>query len=451
MGSDVRSRWEKARRSAPAAGVVVALVVGATLRLSFRGAIEWKSDEKWTYLHAQIMAAHGGWPAIGLPSSMGPPHAGASLWVFGWLARVFGVRTPPDLAAAVQVLNTLALVAFAAFVFLAVPKARREPWLWAVGLWAVNPVAVILERKIWPPSVLTLPMVGLLAAWWYRRRPAAAFAWGLLGALMTQVHIGVAFLAFALLAWTVIHDRGGFPWTGWLAGSAVGLLPAIPWAMTLLSHGAASHSHLSAPSMGFYGRWFTQFFGNGTQYTLGKRNFAEFLAWPQAHGFATYAIATTEVVLLGMAAVVLARSVRAAVGPSRPALQAILLGDSPETLLITAVFFGYGGLLTVLTFFGAGSYRHYLIVVAPIMALWTAMLTLWSDRGARRRWARQILATLVVLQAALSFCLLVYIDQTDVIACDFGVSWQAQQKGAVAPRPAAPPGRDDCMLTPVRP
>jgi hypothetical protein len=420
---------------------VAAVAVGAALRLAFHGVIEWKADEQWSYAHAQAMAASGGWPAIGMPSSIGAPNPGASLWVFAGLVKLFGVTSPPDLAGAVQLLNVAALACFAAFVFAAIPRARREPWLWALGLWAVNPVAVILERKIWPPSTLPLPMVGFLAAWWWRRNPLAAFGWGLLGALMTQVHMGVAFLAFAVAAWTLAHDKRAFPWLPWLAGSAVGALPAIPWLLEMLHHGSGAHSHLTPPSVSFDMRWFTQFFGWGAQYTLGKHAFADYLAGPRLGTAPTYLMGALQAVLAAAAALVLVRAVRTGLG-RRPPLRAVLLGDSAETTLNAAAFFGYGGLLTLITFFGAGSYRHYMIVIAPIMALWTAMTVLWSDRGWKRPLARPVLVTLVVLQAAMSLGLLAYIDGKGVIPGEFGASWQAQQAGA-APSASPPVGRED--------
>jgi hypothetical protein len=434
------TRRQQLARFAPHAGVALALAVGAGLRLSFHQDIEWKADEQWTYLHAQAMAASGGWPPVGMPSSIGAPNPGMSLWLFAALTRLFGAGTPPDLAGSVQALNVTALIAFTLFVCLAVSRPRREPWLWALGLWAVNPVAIILERKIWPPSTLPLPMVGFLAAWWWRRHPAAAFAWGLLGALMAQVHMGVAFLALAIAAWTLVQDRAAFPWLGWLAGSGLGALPAVPWLLQMLGNGSGAHAHHSA-SASFYMRWFTQFFGYGAQHTLGQHDFADYLAGPQLGGLATHLMGALQVVLLLAAAVVLVRAFRAALR-SHPPPRAILLGDSPETLLISAAFFGYGGLLTLITCFGAGSYRHYMIVIFPIMALWTAMAVFWSDRGARRPWARPILATLCVLTAAMSLGLLAYIDAKGVIAGDFGASWRAQQAGA-APAASPPLGRED--------
>ena len=413
-------------RLAPLAGLALALAVGAALRLMFHADIEWKADEQWSFIHARQMLDTGSWPAVGMASSVHAPNPGLSLWVFAGLAWVANAHTPPDLAGAVQAVNVLALLAFAAFALVAVPKARREPWLWGAALWAVNPVAIIIERKIWPPSLLPLASVALIWAWWYRRNWLAAFAWGALGALMAQIHMGVALLAVALAAWTLIHDRRTFPWRGWLAGSLVGALPAIPWLLQLLGHGSGARIHLTAPSVSFYMRWFAQFFGYGAQYTLGGKAFGDYLAGPQLDGLASHALLALQVVLVLAALLVLVRVGRMVLGRGRMPLRTLLLGDSAETVLTTAAFWGYGGLLTVITFFGAGSYRHYMIVITPIMALWTAMAVIWACRRARWGGARTVLATLVVCQALMSVGLLAYIHQRGVIPGEFGASWRVR-------------------------
>jgi hypothetical protein len=105
----------------------------------------------------------------------------------------------------------------------------------------------------------------------------------------------------------------------------------------------------------------------------------------------------------------------------------VFLGRSPETVLICASLWGYGGLLTLVTLAGAGSYRHYMIVATPIMALWTAMAVRWTDGGWRRGWARPILGLVCVFGAVMSFSLLSYINAKGVIQGEFGPSWQAQQ------------------------
>jgi hypothetical protein len=418
---------ETARRWAPLVGLALALVVGAVLRLGFYGVIEWKADEQWTFAHAQAMAQTGVWPPIGMPSSVGAPNPGLSLWVFTWLIQL-GAKTPPDLARAVQILNVAALVLFAAFGLLAIPKERREPWLWAAALWAANPASIVLERKIWTPSTLPLPTVGMLWAWRYRRHPAAAFAWGLLGALMAQIHLGAGFFAAALMIWTLIADRRAFPWIGWVAGSLVGALPAIPWALDLTQH-AWPHPAPHAPSGNFYLRWPNFLLGNGPQYTLNRAGFADFLNSPVLNGAPTRLAAMLQAALLAAAALLAFRAAQKLVRDRRVDVRALLLGDSPETVLTAAAFWGYGGLLTLLTFVGAGSYRHYMEIIAPLMALWTALFALWTDRGARRPFARPTLALLCAAQAALSLLLLVYIDRVGVTTGDFGASWNAQQAG----------------------
>ena len=420
-----------ARRLGPLVGVALAIAAGAALRLIFPTDIEWKADEQWSYLHAAQMLRTGAWPPVGMPSSVGAPNPGLSLWVFAGLDRLFDVRSPPDLARAVAMLNIAALVAFAAF---AVTRKNREPWLWAVALWAVNPVAIILERKIWPPSTLPLAAVALYWAWTLRRRWPAAFVWGALGALMAQVHMGVALLALALAAWTFASDGRAFPWRAWLAGSLAGVLPAIPWLLAMAGHGAGARIHLTAPSVSFYMRWATQFLGYGAQYTLGKAGFADFLAGPRIAGLATHLLGALQAVLIILAIVALVRGARTLVGKGGALpVRTLLLGDSDETVLITAALWGYGGLLTLTTFVGAGSYRHYMIVITPIMALWTATAVLWSDGGWKRGRARAILAALCVGQAALSLGLLDYLHREGGVRGEFGVSWRAQQPGYVAP------------------
>jgi hypothetical protein len=178
----------------PILGILLVLAAGAALRFVYPTDFEWKGDERWTFDHSQLMRDGGAWPWVGMPTSLGTPNPGMSLWVFAGLAALFKVGTPPELARAVASLNVIALLAFVFFAFAALPKEHREPWLWAAAMWAVNPMAVVFERKIWPPCVLPLGTVAFIAAWHFRQHIAVAFAWGLLGALMSQIHISAACL-----------------------------------------------------------------------------------------------------------------------------------------------------------------------------------------------------------------------------------------------------------------
>jgi hypothetical protein len=354
------------------------------------------------------------------------------LWVFAGLSALFDVKTPPELARGVEIINSIALVGFAAFAFAAIPKERREPWLWAAALWALNPVEVIYERKIWQPSVLPLSSVAFIAAWYYRRFASAAFAWGVLGALMAQMHMAAAFFALAVAAWTLVHDRTAFPWKSWLAGSVVGTLPALPWLVEVLSqHGDASF-RLAAPNFSFFSRWPAQPFGAGIEHMLGRAHMLDYLAGPPLDGHPTYLMAVVYGVLIAIMLIVLLRAIRVIYAEGWPPVRGIFFGTSPETLLITAAFWGYGGILTLLTFFGPGSHRHYLIVVAPIMALWAALTVMYGDRKLGHSRARALLVVLCLGQAVLSAGLLSYIHRTAIINGEFGPTWRAQQPGFVA-------------------
>lgn len=420
-------------RYGPIVGLAVAIAAGIALRFAYPYDIEWKADERWSFEHAQMMLAGGGWPPIGMPTSVGAPNPGLSLWVLTGLSALFDVHSPPQLAHAVQTMNGLALIALAFFGFFAAPKDKREPWLWSVALWALNPIAVIYERKIWPPSVLPLLTVGFIWAWWYRRKAFAAFAWGLLGALMAQIHLGVAFLAVVVAAWTWVRDGKAFRWLSWLAGGAVGALPAIPWLTWMLQHGSGAKLRLQAPIAQYFLRWFTQPFGFGVDFTLGRKVTADFLTSPIVAGHPTWLMAAIHValaLLLAVVAVMAASRARAS-GPMTP--RQIFLGNSPETALIAAALWGYGAVLTLVSIAGSDSPRHYMIVIAPLMALWAATAVLYADRTPRRRAARAILVAICVCQAALSAGLLGYIDQKGVIRGEYGATWRAQQPGYVPP------------------
>ncbi len=427
-----RFRRRRFRSALAGLGLVLALAAGIALRLAYPDDMEWKGDEHWTFVHAQLMVAGGPWPWLGMATSVGLPNPGLSLWVFAGLFLIFDVKTPPELGQAVQSLNATALVALIVFALAAVPKDRREPWLWAAALWAVNPVAVIFERKIWPPSVLPIASIAFIACWYFRRVPGVAIAWGLLGALMAQVHMSAAFLVIALVVWTLIHERGAFPWKGWLAGSVIGALSALPWLSAVLTHEGATSLGLRFPNFDFFLRWFTQPFGFYIGNTLGDTQMLDYLAGPLLAGRPTYLIALVHLVLVVLLLVTLVRAVRVANAAAWSGTRESFLGTSPETLLVSATLWGYGGALTLLTVIGADFHRHYLIVVAPIIALWAVLAIMYGDRIPGRPRARTILSMACLCQAILSAGLLVYIHRTAIITGDYGPTWRSQQPGFVA-------------------
>src|SRR5262249_45948499 len=187
-------------------GLVLALAAGAVLRLVWGADIEYKADEAWTFRRTQEGGRTEPFPGLGNPTSPGFRNRGLSVWIFLALGKLFAATDPVSLARAVQGLNITALLLLVGFILCFVPRGEREPWLWAAALAAVNPLAVLCQRKIWPPSVLPLFTVLLLAAWWRRERRGAALLWGLLGACLGQVHMAGFFFAAGFAAWAACFD-----------------------------------------------------------------------------------------------------------------------------------------------------------------------------------------------------------------------------------------------------
>jgi len=424
--------------------VALAIAAGIALRLSYPGDIEFKADERWTFDEARAALAGGPWRWLGMPMSVGGLNPGLSLWAFIGLAWIAGAETPPELARAVQALNCMALLALPLFAWRSVQERDREPWFWAAALWAVNPMAVIFERKIWPPSILPLFIVAMIAAWWHRRTVVGAFVFGLLAVLLAQIHLSVAFLAAAMALWALADDRSSLRWWALLLGAALGALPALPWLLDWMQHaGGGGAGRLRWPILLFWVRWFTQPFGFGADYTLDAAHFREFLAGPVVGGMPSYIVALLHATLAALALVLYVRAALALRSRSVPGMRDVLLGTDATGLLVRAALIGYGGVLTVLTIVGAGSHRHYMIIAAPLMALWVARLAAMGDGGALRRPGRLALGGLCVGGALVSAALLHYIHVTQVIHGEYGASWAAQQSGLAPPAPTIifPPRR----------
>jgi hypothetical protein len=216
--------------------LALALICGGILRSVWIEDIEWKPDEQWSYRMSQEVGRSQPWPWVGMPTSLGFPNPGLSVWMFVPIGRI--AKTPTSMARVIVFLNLVGLVGFALAVRAYLPPREREPWLWGLALQAVSPFAIRLSRKIWPPSILT-PLLLLL---WisHRRRQSrwGAVAWGLVGALIGQVHLSGWFVAAGLVLGTAVAEwRGRLPrsrfWPMWLLGTILGLLTAVPWALAL--------------------------------------------------------------------------------------------------------------------------------------------------------------------------------------------------------------------------
>jgi hypothetical protein len=216
--------------------LALALICGGILRSTWIEDMEWKKDEQWSYRMSQEVGRTQPWPSVGMPTSLKFPNPGLSVWIFVPIGRL--AKTPTSMARAIVFLNMIGLIGFAEAVRAYLPAREREPWIWGLALQAVSPYAVRLSRKIWPPSILTPLLLLLWIGHRHRLSRWGAFAWGLAGALIGQVHLSGWFVAAGLAIGTLVAEfRGRLPrsrhWHFWLCGTALGLIGALPWLYAL--------------------------------------------------------------------------------------------------------------------------------------------------------------------------------------------------------------------------
>src|SRR5262249_22442188 len=133
----------------------------------------------------------------------------------------------------VALCSILAMVLFLLLMRWLIPEGEREAWYWGIALMALSPLAIFLQRKIWPPSLSPLLTLAMLAGWLRRDRRAGATVLGTFGALAGQLHMASFFLTAALAGWALLFDRKSMRWPWWLLGCVLGALPAVPWLLTI--------------------------------------------------------------------------------------------------------------------------------------------------------------------------------------------------------------------------
>ncbi len=405
---------------------VLAFVAAVVLRLTWTEDMEYKGDERFMFERSQAIGHTEPWPELGMPSGVGLRNPGMSIWIFAALAKVFAATTPLALDHAIIFMNIGAFALLALFAWRIVPPKEREAWLWAGALAAVSPLAILLQRKIWAQSVLPIFCVLFLIGWFRRDRYWGAILWGILGAILGQIHMSGFFFAAgfflfaAVLGWRrPVKVR----WIGWLAGSALGAVTLLPWVRYVLTnkeHGPP-FSWDTVLTFRFYRYWFSDAFGLGLDYSLGG-HYLDFLRYPllatsqdfypalYLHGIS---FAVGALILLATLAHGLRRatSIRSAWRSFR--------GCSETTFTLFAAFFGYG---LMLTFASVVVWRHYMLVTFPLEWLSFAALALAYVRKPRR-----VLFVLWAAQLALSITFLNYIHVNHgAPGGDYGPTYSSQ-------------------------
>ncbi len=405
-------------------GLALILAVGVLLRLVWGTDIEYKADEAWTFQHVSGQESDEESPWLGMPSSVGVTNPGMSLWIFQLLGWTAGADTPPELARSVALWNVVGLLALVVFAFRLIPPGEREPWLWAAALLAVNPIAVLFARKIWPPSTLSLLTIFFLAGWSRKSRPLGAFTWGLVGALLGQIHMSGFFFTAGILLWSVWRDRSAIAWRWWLLGGALGAIPLLPWFLPALQgrtpQPANPHFWVHAFEGKFYLRWILEPLGFGLDYPLG-RDFRDFVRNPLIDGHPTYLVLVLHVVLCLAGIVIFLGALR-----RNWSKLSTSEGSTLTKRMVSAALWGFGLLFTLSCL---KLHRHYNTILFALPFVWMARLALGSAAPAARR-GRLILATLCAAQAALTWLFLCYVHEKGTINGDYGRSYAAQVRDA---------------------
>lgn len=416
-----------------AIGLVASIVAGIAFRLIWIGDIEYKGDETWMVTYVEAFQRTHAWSPIGMISSAGPglPHPGLGPWLFLGIGALFPNPGPLELVRSIEAINIVAIILMAVFARFAVAPSEREPWLWAVALLSVNPLAVQYSRKLWSMDTLPLFTLIMLWGWWFRDRRWGAFLWGFVGALLGQVHLTGFVFAAAFFGTVLLFDRRSARWLAWFAGSLLGAIPLAPWLLYLSKGVGPLHpAHFNNPIVPF-GHWINFALGIDLFKTLGD-DFTHFLASPKIGSHASWLGGLLLVGIVVIFALLLRQLIAQSHLDGRARTAAALFGTrSPTGLSLDAAFIGYCSLLAVMS---QPTYLHYMIIALPFLALWPAWIARAASGAAGMTdAARRLLAALVMAQAGVTLLFLTYVHETQVIRGDYGVTYGAQRPQGLEP------------------
>lgn len=413
---------------------IMALALGAALRLSYSTDMEYKGDEHYTFDRSQHIGVDEPWPDLGMVSSGGIRNPGMGNWVFHTLAIVWRAKSPVALARSVALTSILAAILLFFLTVNVVPRKEREAWLWAGALAAVNPLAMILQRKIWAPSILPIFCVVFLYGWLRRDTWRGAIAWGFIGPILGQIHMGAFFFSFGFFVWEAVlgtlrnraQGRAPTQWFGWVAGSILGALPLVPWVRYVLSgvdHGEKWNGD-EVLSGRFFLTWLSDGMGLGVDYSLGK-HYWDFLRYPLIGDRDFYPALYMHGVSFSAGLVILIAALVAAFRWIRAGgtLSSAIARSSETAHTLGAAFFGYGFAITLA---GLHIFRHYLHVTFPLE--WLAFSYLAFTTKLHR--PRVVLAVMWLAQLGLSATFLHYIHVNGgAVGADYGPAYSTQNHG----------------------
>ncbi|MGE3261010.1 MAG: hypothetical protein AB7K68_04445 [Bacteriovoracia bacterium] len=220
--------------------LAAAIFAGIIFRFLWPLDIEMKFDETETFNYLRDWRrGEISFPWVGQPSSNGLRHPGLGIWLFLLLGKVFPVETFVDLARIPPVLAVLNLALLLGFSWFALRGLARRYFLWTVALMAVNPFLVLMDRKLWHPSVMGLFVSVFFLAWMKRRSRWGSFFLGLFCLLPGQVHMSGFFVTLGFFLCDLLYNRfrtlRSVLWPAFGGGLLLSILPLAPWIYWLVA------------------------------------------------------------------------------------------------------------------------------------------------------------------------------------------------------------------------
>ncbi len=215
------------------AALALVLALGAWLRFQRTDLLEFKGDEAYATHIVHRVLQGGGWPQVGLLSSVKVLNPPLFLYL---LVPLFAIHASPIfVCGAIATLNLLAIV-----IAWHVGRKYYGPLAGLVTalLFAVSPWAVIYSRKIWAQDFVPLMTAGTiwaLHALVFGQRRRAVFWVALLPLLVIEVHFaGLALTAtvIGLLLWL----RPKMDWRWAVAGLALAGVLLVPYLNYQIAH-----------------------------------------------------------------------------------------------------------------------------------------------------------------------------------------------------------------------
>ncbi|MGZ3695034.1 MAG: hypothetical protein ACXWQO_12840 [Bdellovibrionota bacterium] len=365
--------------------------------------IEMKFDEAETFNFVRDWKRGDiAFPWVGQSSSNGLRHPGLGIWLFLIYGKLFFVETLVDLARVPPILAAANFLLLSLFAWFGLHGRARLNLFWALALMAVNPFLVLLDRKLWHPSVMGLFVSGFYIGWLKRASNWGSFFFGLFFLLPGQIHMSGFFLALGFVICDLIYNRREFfrtvRWPAFMGGFVIGFLPLIPWIYWLIEDlgkgGKVSSTIGRLCNFKFPNFWFSNAFGVIATYPFGTEIFGRNILYALAMIICSLIMLVGGILFLRRAWRFLRRRER-----------------SSQSQIELFSFFGTGAIATI-SLMDISRYFTLCLGFIPYLSAVRSLMLL--KRG------RQLLVGLIVVQAVASACVLFYIHNNSRIINDEG-------------------------------